>query len=274
MIEFQGYDCKMVEIVPQFVPEIKFVAGAKSREKIEVEADYARDENREGLSVKLEDSMVSIYPNTYGTSSTRLFLLPIQLVGVRHPSSEDKSDEYEIIGFQILSNNSPGSDDVRIIYSFRFAFPMSHESKKIRKGIINGTLLINADDGKMNTTVADLGTCSATFKNCPKCLKRHDDFSLPLWVKEEYGHLFPEEVQFKDFELRVGKYSYEACKEIRTDIIGEKDDHITGKKNTSTNIDKTKSVLNQPLRPQSMDTRYNYPLFESTSATTIHGHEV
>ena len=72
MIEFQGYDCKMVEIVPQFVPEIKFVAGAKSKEKCEVEADYARDENREGLSsVKLEDSMVSIYPNTSGTSSTR-----------------------------------------------------------------------------------------------------------------------------------------------------------------------------------------------------------
>lgn len=72
MIEFQGYDCKMVEIVTQFVPEIKFVAGAKRREKCEVEADYARDENREGLSsVKLEDSMVSIYPNTSGTSSTR-----------------------------------------------------------------------------------------------------------------------------------------------------------------------------------------------------------
>jgi hypothetical protein len=245
MVQFEGpndnsFDNKTLKVRPILLPGYLDLAGSSQEEEFEERAVFARDTDRElPCTIKLIDSMI-----VNGESN-----LPIRLVRIVHPETDHGDKEcHEIVGFEVLSPTNYAD----VLYTFRFAFPIAHESSKLQKSSIIATcynsMVIYSDDGKMINMVAGLGTNSCTY-NCPKCLKRCDCQAISTFVKE-FGVQFPDDVVFEDYQLREGdEYSYDALySQAKARMGGNNEYTLTKSKNTHGNIEATKSVLSEPIR--------------------------
>ena len=227
------FSAKELNVRVVTIEELRYIDGVPALKEFYANATHANASDREMPHViDIDDDHITLTTDSStGTLNAQFhaYLVVGRDLDIDNAKIQEDGNEVQTTSDHEETNNACEKSIVGIelytssdhhLYSFVFASPMKHFDASIYDAriICQRSMLLNADDGKMLTSLTGLGTASATYP-CPRCIQRIDCRDLPSWC-ERYREILGPTFICKDAKPRTGYYSVEECNDRYEKAVG------------------------------------------------------